>query len=481
MNTVRQSSTPVIIPVILCGGAGTRLWPLSQSEKPKQLLPIVNKTILLHDTLMRIQDCVDAPLSNIITVTTKKLVKETTLQLKNFDEHCAQHVLSEPSSKNTAAAIAYASLYAQNMFGENALLWILPADHYVENHVELRDILKLSSQNLPSNGILTFGITPTKPETGYGYIETNATPNVKNDIQKIKSFTEKPDEKVAEQYIATGRYFWNSGMFLASVKTLINEYIEHYPQILSELHHAMTADKSLEEAYNNTPKTPFDKAIMEHTDNAYVYPCDIGWSDVGSWQNIWDIKSKDLQGNVLRGDIHTQETQNCLIHSNKLTIAAIGLQDIAIIENGNSILIADKKNISALQKLSNSLASKDEFNAELTILTKLWGLEKIILQNADCTIKELILQPGKKTNYIQRMDGSTHWSITAGSAVAIINGEENKLNQQDSILIPEKTPYRLKNKSDQIVRVIEIQYGDHDSDRNTIITDENMESIDLAS
>jgi mannose-1-phosphate guanylyltransferase/mannose-6-phosphate isomerase len=476
MNNQTNSIPPLIIPVILCGGSGTRLWPLSQSQKPKQLLPIVNTTTLLHDTLARIQECLDTSLSNIITITTEDLSAEIVKQLKNFDEDCANHVLSEPSSKNTATAIAYASLYAKNTFGQNAILWIIPSDHYIDDHKGLRSILEISSKNLPSNGILTFGITPTHPETGYGYIETPNTTHKDNSIQKVKNFTEKPNVETAQQYIEAGQHLWNSGMFLARVETIINEYTKHCLPLLSKLDDALNSKTKLNEAYKKNSSLSFDKAIMEKTSNAYVMPCDIGWSDIGSWQNIWDIKSKDVQGNVLKGDIHIEDTEDCLIHSNSLTIAAIGLKDIAIIENENGILVADKKKSAALQKFLRSFTSEKRKENELPLKTvyQKWGTEKIISKNTNYTLKEITLHSGQETNQHYHANGSTHWTLTAGNAVAIINNIEKIINLQGSILIPADTPYMLKNTSDQISRIIEIQYNVILNKENTAASDQNL-------
>lgn len=342
-----------IIPVILCGGSGIRLWPLSSKDQPKQYLPLLGKTILLHDTLQRAIDCTDCALNEMVIVTTKNHEEKTIAQVHDYNPSLTPHILLEPEPKNTSAAIAYAVLYAKNNFGENTILWILPSDHFVEDHSELKKLLRTASIAASHDKIVTFGITPTSVETEYGYIKPGSG---FGHAKPIKTFTEKPDTNTAEKFYQSKNYLWNSGMFLASAKTYIDEFIEHAPEIISPLHEAHDKKTiSLDDAYKIIPNKPFDKAIMEKIKNGKVIKCNIGWSDLGSWRSIWTQSPKDEKGNALKGDITTHDSNNCLIHVNDLVVAAVGLQDLAIVEHNNRILIADKNNAHAVKDFLNQL------------------------------------------------------------------------------------------------------------------------------
>ncbi len=424
---------PQIIPVILCGGAGTRLWPLSQKQKPKQLLPIVNKTILLHDTLQRIDDCLDNVLPHIITVTTEELSEETTFQLKAYHSDCSNHVLKEPESKNTAAAIAHAALYAKEKFGPNAYLWILPADHHVENHENLKaifDELDLSKMN---DKILTFGIMPNNPETGYGYIEYNQ--NSESPLKQVKSFKEKPNEDLAKEYIAQPNYLWNSGMFLFQTKTILNEYIDHAYETLHPLNKVINQQGCIIDAYQTVPQISFDHAIMEKTDKSYVIEINIGWSDVGNWQSLWNLKSKDSAGNVLQGNIDANETENCYIQSDNLSIATMGLKDIVIVETENQIFIADR------HQSHRFIPTKKTENFNI-------GYKKKVLnENNFYEVHELKLAPTQKTEYTNNKFYSHQLIIISGEAEVNIDNNKETYKNGETISIPMTVPYQIINSS----------------------------------
>lgn len=441
--TSPKTKNAKIILVILCGGSGTRLWPLSDDKTPKQLLPLIDKNILLHDTLKRAIDCTDCAPHDIITITTKSIASDIVEQLEIFHPDCTTHVLVEPCSKNTAAAIAYASLYAKDKFGEDALLWIIPADHYVQDNETLKKLLMNAKNKMLENAILTFGITPTSPETGYGYIKVS---HDENPIKKIENFTEKPALTLAQDYIATGDYFWNSGMFLATAKTLINEYIEHAFEIISPLHNGFKENIALEETYKSLPHSPFDQAIMEKTNHAYMLECAIGWSDVGTWQSVWHAKTKDINGNATHGLTALHDTQNCIIHSNSLLIATLGLKDIAIVEHKNSILIADKNNSHAMLHLSDAILKHKDPQ------TKTWGTEKILSNQDNVQVMEVSISAFQKNNF--KNTGMVSLSILSGSITIKFKAKEIRLNATENCLIPFNTDYSLENNADITAKIL---------------------------
>jgi mannose-1-phosphate guanylyltransferase/mannose-6-phosphate isomerase len=436
---------PEIIPVILCGGSGTRLWPLSQKEKPKQLLPLVNKTILLHDTLQRIQGCLKDSLPNLITITTENLKDETKFQLESFHPDCATHLLSEPESKNTAAAIAYASLYAKEKFGENTKLWILPADHYVEDHEALKAFLgKLRETNIDDK-IITFGIPPTSPDTGYGYIQYNI--EEPQDIKKVISFKEKPDSHTAQTYLDSKDHYWNSGMFLTSTKTLLNELVNHAPEIISSLHGVLNTNHDLTAAYEKIPNISFDYAVMEKTDKSFVIEADMGWSDVGSWQSLWEIKSKDAQGNVFEGSVAAHNTENCYIKSDNLMVATLGLKDVVIVENENQILIADKNNTEYLKKISESALTPSK-NSTIK--------EALLEKGKNYSIKKITLAKNQETELHYHQLKSEQLIVLNGSADITIDDQTDIYKSGNAINIPPSVFHKIKNSGDTTLEILEI-------------------------
>ena len=255
-----------IIPVILCGGSGKRLWPLSRRNNPKQFLKLDGKKSLLHNTIERAATCADTTFAGIVTVTAKTLEHKTRIHLADLSPELTGNIIVEPEARNTAPAIMLAAQYIKSRYGEDSLMWILPSDHTVKNPQALKEALQKATSLACQNNIVTFGIKPQWPETGYGYIKTQNN--------KIETFTEKPDLKTARQYIQSGNYVWNSGMFLAPCKLIIEQLDKHAPRLLE-------TGKSIS----------FDKAVMEQTDKAATIECDIGWSDIGSWRALWRYKT----------------------------------------------------------------------------------------------------------------------------------------------------------------------------------------------
>ncbi|HNQ92297.1 MAG TPA: mannose-1-phosphate guanylyltransferase [Alphaproteobacteria bacterium] len=274
---------PEIIPVILCGGAGTRLWPLSREEAPKQFLdPLATARTLLQDTARRALGITGCPPERLVTVTLATYAGHAHKQLSQISEQATHHIVAEPDARNTAAAIARAILYCEENFGKDTDLWILPSDHKIEDETALNGAYEKALETAEENLIVTFGITPTHPETGYGYIQ-------KGDGYNVKRFVEKPDQETAQSYIDQGDFLWNSGMFLFNIQTGLDEFETHAPDILNLVRQSQN-DPS---AYFQIPKIPFDVAIMEKTQNRAVIPCDPEWTDIGSWENLLREKSNN--------------------------------------------------------------------------------------------------------------------------------------------------------------------------------------------
>ena len=471
-----------IIPIILCGGSGTRLWPLSRKRAPKQFQSIVGDAPLLHQTLDRALLCAEAYPSDVITITTDDIKEETMHQLGEYHPKCLNHLLIEPCARDTAAAIAYAALYAKEEYGPDVILWVLPSDHHVADTHALGQALGPAAAIAKSGHLVTFGMTPTRPETGYGYIKTGKALANHQNAHEVEKFIEKPDQKIAQKYLDQGDYFWNSGMFVFSARSVIENYIENAPEIIAPLHNAFKEKKSItSNLYNQIPALPFDIAIMEKTDKAAIVPCDIGWSDVGSWESVWNIKEKDGHGNVRSGQTSCIDTKNCLIQSNNLLIATIGLKDLVIVENSDSILVANKNNGAAMKTLLFALnKTQSKKTIDPPAENRPWGSFKILSQTGNYKVKELTIIPNGKLSLQKHRHRSEIWTVISGEALVTLNGKETILKQQQSTFVPMGVTHRLENIGSENLIIVEIQCGDHLGEDDIIRFDDIYGRMDAA-
>jgi mannose-1-phosphate guanylyltransferase / mannose-6-phosphate isomerase len=331
-----------IIPVVLCGGAGSRLWPLSGVNSSKPFLNFSGENSLLQETIVRALRVSGAPEQQLVVVTLDAMRNEVAAHISAWMH---ARILAEPCARNTAAAIAFAALYVRQEFGGDAVMWVLPADHVIGSEDALREAMFEAQQSAASNHLVTFGIQPTRPDTGYGYI-LRGEALAGGKTYAVSRFIEKPDVKTAQAYVDSGAYLWNSGMFVFRADDVLAELRLHAPQIMR------TADdlESFAAAYGDMDDAPFDKAVMEKSTRASVVPCDARWSDVGSWGGLWDSCAKDAAGNVALGEGVFHESSNCLIHAKSgRKVVCIGVEDIVVIEAGDTVLVTDRRNADALK------------------------------------------------------------------------------------------------------------------------------------
>lgn len=359
-----------IIPVILCGGSGTRLWPASREDWPKQFLALTNELSLFQNTVRRALTITGAAPADLVIVTIDALAGAIAEQFADLFADMKPHILREPSARNTAAAVALAAAYAQKTFGDDALLWILPSDHHIGDEDSLAAAYRAALPAATRGDLVTFGIAPTRPDTGYGYIRAKA--GLYTDILPVESFVEKPDIATAQQYLDSGNYLWNSGMFLFSVAAIMEEFRDHAPAILSGVESAMTENAVAPEksAYAGIESAPFDKAIMEKSSRVVVVPANPGWSDIGSWQSLWDLRDKDEHNNVTEGRAVCVNSTNSLIHANKTLIAIAGLDNIVVIETDDAILIMNKNDNESMRALVKKLKETGDDASPQTLKLK---------------------------------------------------------------------------------------------------------------
>lgn len=348
--------SPRVVPVVLCGGSGTRLWPASREKYPKQFLSLINEESLLQNTLRRALAVSGADASSVLVVTLEAMADQVAAQLFELYPGTTFHLLQEPCARNTAAAIAYAAEYARGVYGDDAVLWILPSDHHIGNQNALSEAFRHGLKAAMENNLVTFGIKPTRPETGYGYILTgNITKSYH--VYHVEKFVEKPDFETAQSYLDSGDYLWNSGMFLFSVKTVLGEYDSFAPAILNDVRSAMTSSplNPSPTIYAQIPSKPFDKVIMEKSSGVCVVPCDPQWSDVGSWESLWTIGNKDINRNVVTGNVINHKTSGCLVRGQKKPIVLCGIKDTIVLETDDMIFVADKNDSESLKELIKTL------------------------------------------------------------------------------------------------------------------------------
>jgi mannose-1-phosphate guanylyltransferase/mannose-6-phosphate isomerase len=348
----------VVIPVILCGGSGMRLWPVSRECRPKQFLNLTGDASLLQETIRRAMRVSGADPRRIVTVTLEKFKSEVKRHLAEVDPGATEHILYEPAARNTAAAVTFAALYIKEMFGENAVMWVLPADHHIGDESALHHAFGEGLAAASHARLVTFGIRPSRPGTGYGYIRLGDSSG-NGSVYKADAFIEKPDAETARSYMNSGSYLWNSGMFMFQAKTVLTELTAHAPFLAEGLMQSLSASGRpgilLATCYTALPEIPFDRAVMEKSDNVVTIPCDLSWSDVGSWESVWDIYEKDANGNAIEGRVACHDTRDCLIISKNRLVAVAGVENIVVIETNDAILIAPRDNTEAAKALISGL------------------------------------------------------------------------------------------------------------------------------
>ena len=457
-----------IIPVILSGGSGTRLWPLSRKEHPKQYLPLVGDNTMLQETILRLEglDNLADPII-ICNADHRFLVAEQCQQIdiKN------PTILLEPVGRNTAPAIAAAALQAlkiQNSklnIQDDAVLLVLSADHVIQDIKTFHAAINIASNQAQAGKLATFGIVPTDANTGYGYIESSKD-NI-DGAYKVEKFVEKPDLKTAQSYLEQGNYLWNSGMFMFKATTLVDELTAHSPDIIKSVSNAINnATQDLDfirldkQAFELSPSDSIDYALMEKSDNVVVVPLDAQWNDIGAWSALHDIGTKDANGNVIKGDVIAQDTTNTYINANHHMVATIGVDNLIIVDTPDATFIATQDKAQEVKSIVESLQTKgrDEGVMHRKVFRP-WGWYDSIESGKHFQVKRLHVNPGAKLSLQMHHKRAEHWVVVSGTATAI-NGEDVlTLKEGDSTYIPIGTTHGLENKTNEQLEIIEVQSG----------------------
>ena len=443
--------------LILAGGSGSRLWPLSRELYPKQLLNIQNTESLLQATFERVSKCM--PASNIISMTGVKHLSNVRYQLSSLNDKAV--VLSEPISKNTAPAIALAAKYITEKFNQDPVILVVPSDHLINDTEKFFATVKEGEKIAEQGYIVTFGIKPSYPETGYGYI--NVTQNKIENGYKVNKFVEKPNEKLAQEYIADGNYYWNSGIFMFKASTLLAEASKHSPEIFSKLGNFdfTKSDEIPYIEYDKMPSISIDYAIMEKSDKIALVKLESDWNDLGSWKSIYDVSQKDENGNVKVGHVLDEGSKNSLMYSSSKLVASIGLEDTVIVETEDAILACKADKTQDVKKIFETLKKQND-NTHLVHKTvyRPWGYYTVLAQGNGFLTKMIQVNTGQKLSVQSHNFRSEHWVVLEGTAKVILEGKELILSPGHSVDIPLKAIHSLQNPYEETLKIIEVQKGD---------------------
>ena len=447
-----------IQPVILAGGTGSRLWPLSRELYPKQLLHLTDDFSLLQTTLARVAALPNCLPPLIVVGEQHRFL--TKAQIEELETIAGFTILLEPEGRNTGPAICGAVAFCELQQERDGVILVMPADHIVQNNGNFIAAVHEAARLAATGAIVTFGITPTHPETGYGYIERGPGTSV-------RSFTEKPDLATASEYMESGRYFWNSGMFAFTGASFKEEMLAHGPIMWEHMANAVskgTADGSFFRfdpgEMHQCPSDSIDYALMEKTDKTAVIAADLGWSDIGSWQALWQVLAKDANGNSTQGDALLEECHNCLVRSENKLVAAIGMEDTVIIETSDAVLVAPLSRSQEVKKVVARLKKdkRKEYSYHTTVYRP-WGSYTVLEEQDRFQMKRITVSPKAKLSLQMHHHRYEHWVVVRGTA-RVTNGEQVLLlHENESTYIPAGTVHRLENPGVIDLELIEVQIG----------------------
>lgn len=450
-----------IVPVILCGGSGTRLWPLSRSLMPKQLLPLVGEQSLLQATCARVTG-IEADLAEplIICSDSHRFMVES--QLREIG--LAPTLVLEPAGRNTAPAVAIAALVASARVGSDAVLLVLPSDHVIANVAAFHAAVRTGLPAARAGRIVTFGIVPDRPETGYGYVAASPA----GEIRPVEKFVEKPDRATAQAYVDSGRYFWNSGMFLFTAGAYLAELAAHAPDILDCCKRAVGGVASGvvalldREAFLACRADSVDYAIMEKTTRASVVPLDAGWSDVGSWAALHDVSHRDNAGNTVAGDVVAMQCRDSYLRAESRLVGVVGVEGCVVVETKDAVLVVSKERAQEVKALVDALAARQRPEVRHgREVFRPWGSYDSLESRPGFQVKRLAVLPGAVLSLQLHHRRAEHWVVVSGRARITRENEVFDLRRNQYAFIPLGSRHRIENPGSELLEIIEVQVGDY--------------------
>jgi mannose-1-phosphate guanylyltransferase/mannose-6-phosphate isomerase len=446
--------------VILAGGSGSRLWPLSRQHLPKQFLVLDGEGSLLQTTIERLSPLINA--SNVLIVT-----QEAHAKGEAYHALLPYQTLYEPAGRNTAPAIALAAAYLMTGGGDPVMV-VLPADHIIKDEARFRAHLDTAIQAAQSGKLVTFGIQPTRADTGFGYIKAHCADDAQ--VYDVERFTEKPDHATAERFLKEGGYYWNSGMFVWRASVILAEIQRYLPgvhqitqAILAESCAGATFQQAIEKHFAAMPSISIDYGVLEKSDHVSLIPCDIGWNDVGSWQAVHEIADKNADGNALQGNVIAVDCKNSLIRAEKRLVAAIGVEDLCVIETADAVLISKSDQTQRVREVVDALQEKGATeHLYHTTVNRPWGSYTVLEEDPEgFKLKRIEVAPGARLSLQSHAHRSEHWVVVSGTATVTNGDEVITVHKNQSTYIPIGTKHRLENRGSEPLHIVEIQVGEY--------------------
>lgn len=461
-----MSSTVKIVPVILSGGSGTRLWPLSRAMRPKQFINLVGETSLFQKTLERLQGIPGISAPVVVCNNEHRFMVAEQMQELGIRH---QAIILEPVARNTAPAIAVAAIQLEETAGdERTLMLVLPADHQIHDTPAFTAAVSDAAQTALDGRLVTFGIRPARPATGYGYIKA-ANDGAEGAVRPVERFVEKPDRDTAEGYLASGDYYWNSGMFLMTPQACLSEMEKLSPDL--RLHAGGALERASEdldflrldgETYGRCESISIDYAVMERSHQVSVIPMDAGWSDIGSWTSLWDSGDKDEAGNVVHGDVCLENVSGSYVHSENKLVTALGVEDLIIVETHDGLLVTSKEHDQDIGRIVARL--RDAGRPEVELHRKAfrpWGNYDCLDDGHRFQVKRIMVKPGECTSMQKHLHRAEHWIVVSGTAEVTIGDEIFMLPENEAAYIPLGERHRLRNPGKVPLEIIEVQSGSY--------------------
>jgi mannose-1-phosphate guanylyltransferase/mannose-6-phosphate isomerase len=444
--------------IILAGGSGTRFWPLSRSHYPKQVLRLLGSESMIQSTIERLLPRIPPSRLAVVTNAAQAQLIHQELHQKGWDEI---RIWVEPAGRDTAAATGLAAILLEDE-PEDHLMAVFPADHFIQDRDSLLAALDLGAVWARAGYLVTFGIPPTRPETGYGYIHQGKALDPEKKVWQAVRFIEKPPLEKARAYLETGEYYWNSGIFVFRRDILLQAFARYLPELYQGLDRLRDKANrpSLEEVYRSLPKISLDHGILEKADNVAVVPVEMGWNDVGTWEALHEIFPRDERGNVFLGRTLDRGSLNCLVYAQKRLVATIGLDQAIVVDTPDATLVCHRERVQEVKELVADLQRQNMVESvQHPTVERPWGRYTVMDEGLGFKVKRIVVDPGKKLSLQMHRQRAEHWVVVSGTAQVTIGQEVRPVTSNQSVYIPFNTPHRLENREAEPLQIVEVQTG----------------------